>query len=119
MNIEIHSIVNNGDQTKEYVLLEVKEDCKLQYYMICDTTYTGDGKISNELRHTYWFPPKSVKKGDFIRLYTEDGKNNSLDNNGGSTTHNFYWNIGRPIWNDEKDRAVLFEINTWTSKSTK
>jgi hypothetical protein len=116
MKIEIHSIENSGTLDKEVVWLNVLEDISdLSYYMICDTTYTDKSHISNELRHIYWFPAVAVKKHDWIAVRTTEGKNQTVANNRGTTTHIFYWNLGRTIWNKEGDCAVVFELETWNA----
>lgn len=114
MNISIHSVAGKGNLENEVIWLDVVEDVSdLSYYLVCDTTYTDDSHISNELRHVYWFPKKSVKKQDWIALHTKDGTNTTSSNDRGTTTHHFYWNLGRTIWNKDGDCAVLFELKTW------
>lgn len=114
MNLKIHSIAGKGNLANEVIWLEVIEDVgDLSYYLVCDTTYTDDRHISNELRHVHWFPKKSVKKRDWIALHTKTGKNSTGTNDRGTTTHHFYWNLSRTIWNKDGDCAVLFELKTW------
>ena len=118
MKIEIHSVDDKGKLDGERLWLKVKEDLSdLGYYQVADSTYHDDGTISNELRHIYWFPPKGVKSGDWIRLYTKNGTNDKTTATDGSTIHNFYWKLDRTVWNKGKDQAVLFELKTWTSKA--
>jgi hypothetical protein len=116
MKLELTKVNNRGDQTKEYVSLRVTADANLEYYLLTDTTYTDDTHISNKLRHLYWFSKTAVKKGDFIWLYTGKGTNTNRGNDTQTTTHIFYWNLAEPVWNDDGDCAVLFEVNTWNSK---
>jgi hypothetical protein len=117
MKIKIHSIENKGDLDSEVVWLDVVEDVTdLGYYMVCDTTYTDDNHISNELRHAYWFPTKAVKKGDWIALYTKNGTNGTSSNKRETTTHKFFWKLGRTVWNKDGDCAVLFQLTTWKTK---
>jgi hypothetical protein len=112
--LKVHSIDGKGDLAKECVWLSVTEDIsKLSHYVLCDTTYTDDNHISNELRHMYWFPNKAVKKGDWVRLITKEGKNTSAPNDNNGTTHTFYWKLGKTIWNKDGDAAVLFHVSTW------
>jgi hypothetical protein len=116
MKMKIHAIEGKGNLDKEVIWLDVVEDiAELKYYMVCDTTYTDDKHISNELRHVYWFRSKSVKKGDWIALHTKNGTNSTNSNNRGGTTHHFYWNLGRTIWNKDGDAAVLFKVDTWNT----
>lgn len=112
--LKVHSVDGKGDLSKEGVWLSVSEDISdLSYYLLCDTTYTADDKISNELRHTYWFKKKTVKKGDWVRLMTKNGTDASASNDKGTTTHTFYWNLGKTVWNKDGDAAILFNLSSW------
>lgn len=115
MQIKIIAIEGKGDLEKEAVWLECAEDCALQNYAVCDTTYTDENHISNELRHIYWFPTKNIARGDLIVLRTKDGQNTTSSNNRSTTTHHFYWKLGRTIWNKEGDCAVLFRFANWVT----
>ena len=115
--LQVHSVDGKGDLSKECVWLEVSEDIPdLAYYLLCDTTYTDDSHISNELRHMYWFKKQEVKKGDFIQLMTKNGTNKSLVNQNKTTTHTLHWNLGKTVWNKDGDAAVLFTLKTWQAK---
>lgn len=113
MKLKIISIENKGDLTREVVWLEVLEACNLQYYKISDTTYTSENSISNEVRHTYWFPTKQAARGDLVALRTKAGTNTTVENERKTKTHIYYWNLGRTIWNKDGDCAVLFELTSW------
>lgn len=115
MKVSIRSIHNHGDAKEEYVVLDVNEDCKLQYYMLQDTTYTNNGNISSKLRHSYWLPSYDAKKGDEIIINTRSGKNLIPVREKGGKKFTFYWGLNSAVWNDEGDCVVLFEINTWKS----
>jgi hypothetical protein len=116
MKVEIHSLENRGDQNEERIWLKVNEDCNLTYYIISDTTYTSSNSISNKLRHIYWFAPKEVKAGDWVLLHTKNGTNSESNNKAGTKTHIYYWGLNRPVWNDDGDCGVLFELKTWMTK---
>lgn len=117
MRLKVHSVDGKGDLSNECVWMTVADDiANLAYYILCDTTYTNSDHISNELRHIYWFPKKAAKKGDWVRLITKDGKNSSSSNDQGSTTHTFFWNLGRTVWNKDGDAALLFHVETWATK---
>lgn len=113
MKVKVISVHNHGDFDQEYVLLKVLENCDVGYYILGDSTYTNDGKVSNKVRHTFWFPDKEVKKGDLLSVWTKTGKNTSTKNDSGTPIHRFYWNLKTAIWNDDGDCAVLLELNTW------
>ena len=107
MKIQIQSI----NAKEEVIWLKAIEDCTLSQYLILDTTYTDDSHISNEHRHIYWFPPKAVKSGDWIKLLTHNGTNTKYLNTAGTTTYVFYWGLGSNVWNNKGDAATLIEIN--------
>jgi len=113
MNVEIISIHNHGDFDNEYVLLRALEGCDIGRYVLADSTYTSDGKVSNKLRHIYWFPDQAVKKGDLISLWTKSGKSTITESNSGTPIHRFFWGLQTAVWNDDGDCAALLEINTW------
>jgi hypothetical protein len=117
MKLEIHSVEDKGKLDSERIWLKVKEGADLAYYQVADTTYYDNGTMSNELRHLFWFPATTVKAGDWVCLYTKNGSNTKSTNKDNSTSYTFYWKLGRTIWNIGRDQAVLFELNTWTSKA--
>lgn len=119
MTAKIISIHNHGDFDKEYVLIEATEDCDIGRFLIADSTYTDDGKVSNKLRHTYWFPDTAIKKGDLVSLWTKPGQRTATTNNNGTLVHRFYWGLETAVWNDEGDCALLQEIRDWQHFSTK
>ncbi len=115
--LSIHSVDDKGTLDKECLWLEVLEDIfHLEFFLVCDTTFKDDQHISNELRHMFWFPKHVVKKGDWVRLFTKNGVAQTTDNNRNTKTHNFYWNLGKTVWNKGGDAAVVFEVAEWTSK---
>lgn len=116
MNLTIVGVKNRGDEKEEYICLKVTADASLKNYIVSDSTYTSGGKISNRLRHIFWFYPVNVKAGDFVWLYTKAGLDRNFSNTSKTTTYEFYWGLARPIWNDDKDCAILFELNTWEVK---
>lgn len=116
MNVEIRSIRNPGELEDERLVLRVLRDCDIGRYFTFDTTYTEDGRVSNLVRHPYWFPDKEVKAGDLVVVYTKTGRQSQKVNNDGSTSHFFYRGIDRTIWNQERDCAVVLEISDWKSK---
>jgi hypothetical protein len=115
MDIKILSIHEQGNADKEYVFIEVLNDCNLKYYGLADTTYSTPTSISNKLRHFYWWTSHDVKKGERVVLRTGKGKNDSYVNNAGHTVHRFFWGLGSAVWNDTGDAAVLFNMRTWNT----
>ena len=113
MKLKVLSIHEQGSANKEFVWLEVVESCNLKYYGLADTTYSSDDKISDKLRHFFWFPSREVKKGERIVLRTGTGTNDQYTTTDGKKVHRFYWGLKSAVWNDDGDSAVLFEIAAW------
>ena len=116
MTIEVRYVKEAGNLTKERVILAVLEDDDIGRYIMFDTTFHDDGTVSNEIRHSLWFPDTAVKRGDLVVAYTKSGKNFEKKNDNGSTSHFFYMGLGRTIWNESSDGVVLIEAKTWQVK---
>ncbi len=113
MKLKIISVHNHGDFDKEYALLRAEEDCDVGHFILADSTYLENGKVSNKVRHTYWFPDKAINKGDLVSLWTRSGENITTETDTGTPLHRFYWNLKSAVWNDNGDCAVLLDIRTW------
>ena len=113
MKIQIISVHNQGNYDKEHVLMRVYEDCDVGHYILADSTYTSENRVSNKLRHTFWIPDKKTKEGDLVSVWTKVGDDITTKTGSGDTIHRFFWNLKTSVWNDEGDCAVLFELNTW------
>lgn len=112
MKLKILSIHNHGDADKEFVLLQAMEDCDIGRYALADSTYTADNKVSNKLRHFYWFQDRNIKKGEYISLWTGKGSD-TIATKDGVPLHRFHWGLASAVWNDTGDCAALLEISTW------
>lgn len=116
MKIEIYGVEHKGRLKDEQLWLRVIQEVPdLSVYQVADTTFAGSA-VSNELRHLYWFPPAAVRAGDWICLFTKNGKDATVARADGKTTHLFHWRLDRTVWNKGKDQAVLFEIAGWARK---
>lgn len=113
MHLEVIAVNGHGDENEEFVRLAVLKDCDLVNYAVADTTYTDDDHISNELRHFFWFPSTLVKAGEEVVLRTKVGEYKRFRKDDGTIVHRFYWNLDKPIWNDDEDGIVLFKIDNW------
>lgn len=114
--IKINKIKKEGGVKKEYVLLQATEDVNIGNYAIMDNTFDEDGRLSNIHPHFFHFPSKNVKKGDYIVLFTGNGKpyTGELE---GKPLHYYYWGSNAPIWNDdETDWGVLLYVATIDKK---
>lgn len=114
MNIEVVDIKNRGERNKERLVLKALSDLDIGYYIVFQTTKTGENTFSGNPERVFWFPDKEVEEGDLIVLYSKKGKNSSRQNKSGNTTHFFYWGQEPPIYKDEKKMAVVIEAKGWT-----
>lgn len=118
MSIRVVSIYNRGDHNVEFVLIKVEEDCNLRFFAIADTTYVIDGYISNRLRHLHWFVDRTVEKGEYIYLRTCAGTDRAFVDGDGDASHEIFWGLNAPVWNNAGDGAVLFSLDGWATTRT-
>ncbi|WP_083386788.1 hypothetical protein [Magnetospirillum fulvum] len=118
MTLKLLAIYNAGDLDKENVLLQADADCQLNAYIICDNTYASDGTITNRHCHMYHFQKKSIKKGDYVVLFTKVGKN-SEGTYKEAPLHRFYWGVGSTVWNKDGDCAHLLQVKSVGNIRTK
>lgn len=117
MNLKILRVHDNGVMSRERIVLKAFAPLDIGRYILCDTTYNRDDTVSNKLRHSFWFPDKEIKTGDFVVLYTTSGNDRQFDNKSDTVTHCFYWGLDRTVWNQDGDGAVLIEIGGWVAKN--
>ena len=113
MKLEIVGIQDRGVAYRERVLLRALADANLSYYVIIATSYSTPQALSTKMKATYWFPPKAVRAGDSITVYTGPGVNSSQINANGNTDHIFYWELPSTVWKHIGECATVFEVNTW------
>lgn len=113
MKMEIIKILDRGVLKDERLWLKVLNDTDLSFYIVLHTNYITLSSISSYHKHSFWFPPKKVKSGDYIIFYTRAGSPAESKNADGSTNYFIYWGLSNSVYNTNEDCAVLFEINTW------
>lgn len=118
MKLQIRFVKDRGDIKNERIILKALGDTNVGSYIISDTTYYSENEISNELRHVFWIPDKEVEEGDLVVVYSKSGKNKTVKNKSGNSTHFFYWGLDRTVWNRDGDAAVLFSLSDWAFKKT-
>ncbi len=109
MSLKIISINGQGDASSEYVMLRALANCDLKNYAVADSTFDASGNPSNKTRHTYFFPQKAVKEGEWVFLYTRKGTNRTQISDQSGPMHFFYWGLSNAVWNDTGDTAHLLE----------
>jgi len=113
MKLKIISIHNHGNYEKEYAYLKAVDDCDVGDFVLADTTYLTSGKVSNKLRHMFWFPDKEIEAGDAVTVWTQPGVNTTIRRDDGTKLHRFYWGLKTAVWNDAGDGAVLLYAPEW------
>lgn len=112
MDIELISI-NNPGLDNEYALIRVNRDCNLNKFLIYDTTFDGEGRVSNKLPHMLRLPDYivQVSRTPQIRLYTSRSYpiQEWCDPQHVNTLI-LSWRLNETIWNKDGDKATLVEI---------
>jgi hypothetical protein len=114
MRVSILQLVDRGVVEKERLHLSVLVDTNLAYYVVFNTTKSGNG-VTPIPQNTYWFIDTPVKAGDHVILYTTSGVNQSSARSDGKKNHFFYWGLTNAIWRDPIACAVLFEVSEWST----
>lgn len=104
------NILHVDRQPEERIIFRVNNDCNTWPYILFDTTYDQDGRVTNRNRHSYIFPNLDVSSGDFIIIYTGSGTYNKFRNRRGSYTHVLYWGLDVSVWNHQQDSALLVKV---------
>jgi hypothetical protein len=93
-----------------------EEDLLLSNYAVIDTTY-NNGQVSNLNRNFYRFPTKIVKKGEYVILYTQKGKDFLGKTNMGLICHYFYWGLAKEILNNNEVESIqVLKVQTVSTK---
>lgn len=100
------SIVQVNYGTSQYLELKVLMNCNLEFWAIVDRTFDSVGQ-TNTHRHFINLPNLDVKAGEYIHVYTGDGKYAFIDGTVKSTgakvkIHKIYAGMGANIWNETK-----------------
>lgn len=104
-------IVRAERQPEERIILRATAYCNTWPYILFDTTYDNDGRVTNRNRHSFIFPNMDVSKGDFIIIYTGKGEYDRFRNKRGTMTHVLYWGLDTTVWNHQQDSALLVKVD--------
>ena len=114
MDLKLIKIADRGNDNERLIMRAVRK-CNLNEYIVLDTTYDEEGIVSNKHRHVYIMPNIDVNEGDFIWLYTRDGRYHTHNNVSKTITHNIYWGLDIHVWNNDGDKAYLIHYDDWNS----
>ncbi|MDR6982506.1 hypothetical protein J2X32_001124 [Rheinheimera pacifica] len=119
MKLEIVSVKGAGILKEERVVLRANADTDIGDYLVADTTYQGEGQVSNKLRNIFWLPDKIVSARDLVVIYSKSGNDKTQENKSGTRTHFIYWDLNKTVWNKDEDAITLFHIKDWDVKQVK
>lgn len=92
-------------------------DIDLQFYALLDTEYQlfqlFGSSVFNGQKSCFWFPPKVVRAGENVVIYTRAGVPNVENRKDNSVFHFYFRGLPNPIYQPVSKCAVLFEINSW------
>lgn len=117
MKLAIIRVADRGVREKERLRLKVVNDTNLTYYVVISSRYGTPNSVESEARQSYWFPPRAVKAGDVVILYTKSGKSHQQRLEDGTTKHFFYWGGTGPRWTQTGDCAVVMEVSDWQTSA--
>lgn len=113
MKMKISAIADQGNLEKERVVLRVQEDLDLTYYALFRCIRGANDIVrGGDIPNVWWWSARKVKAGDYIVLYSKDGKRSEKINGDGSTSYFYYWGQSTPIWTP-KYRAACVNTSTW------
>lgn len=112
MNITLRSVISRGDYQKERVTFRCNADTDVGQYLFLQTD-SNDGLPTTGVKRTFWFPDKTVRKGDLIVLYTRSGTQSEKVLTTGSKAHFFYWGVPVPAWREDGISAVILHAPEW------
>ncbi len=117
MNVELFEIKDKGDINRERIVLNVSKNTNIGNYIVFYTIKADENNFYTNSKQNIWFPDKMVNEGDLVVLYSKEGKSSTKKiKDGNNNTYFFYLGLNQPYFNNEKDIAVLIEINKWISK---
>lgn len=123
MELYIDEVKNAGEIENECLVLKCYSNDTdwPENYMVFDQTYDSDGDVSNKVRHCYIFPEKIKSEdddsptyhkwsdGDKIELYTRNGRNRIVNENG-TKVFKYFWKLGNTVWNADGDVVNFIKI---------
>jgi hypothetical protein len=112
MKVKITSIADLGVLEKERIVMKVLSSTDIGSYVIFEAIYR-EGNITTGVKNVFWFPDKEVSAGDFVVLYTKQGKQNEKILESGNKSHFFYWGSNDSKWKTNKMAPVLLAISDW------
>lgn len=113
--VEVIGIRDAGNLSDERLLLKCKQTTNIGNIVILTGKLSGDTSVTPNRDNVYWLPDGEVTTGEYIRIYSKDGKNQKADGKYGddpAVFHNFYWGRTSPVW-VANDAAIILTVQEW------
>lgn len=116
MNFKITAIRDAGTYDKERIVIEPKSEMEIGEYVLFRTKRNNKGEITTGVQNVMWFPDKKISAKDLVVVYTKNGTSSEKENKDGNKSHFFYWGEETPLWENEKEMAlVILHVSEWSS----
>jgi hypothetical protein len=111
--VSLPEVANAGDLDQERVAFRATEDLDLTRICIfcCQVSQKGVPQ-GWDLPAAYWLPNKTIKKGDYVVLYTKEGNRREKLSEDGPSSYFYYWNRSNSLWS-HKTIPVIVKVDTW------
>lgn len=113
MKLKITAIREAGDLSKERLVMKAEASTDVGQYVLLRVD-TVDGKPTTSVRNTYWFPDKSINPGDYIVVYSKEGKSSEKEFKN-VVSHFFYWGSKETLWDEKNVGATVLHAPDWES----
>jgi len=113
MKLKITAIRERGDLNKERLVMKAEAGTDIGQYVLLRVD-TAQGKPTTAVRNAYWFPDKAINPGDFIVVYSKEGKSSEKAFRD-VVSHFFYWGSKTPLWQEADVGATVLHAPDWES----
>lgn len=115
MKLKVTAIREAGNLAKERIVLRAEVGLDIGEYVLLQTGFKEDS-VNTSVFYAYWFPDKVINAGDYIVLYTKQGKASQVEFRD-VQSHFLYWGKSQAVWDRENSAAVLMHAPEWDSFS--
>ena len=117
MRLQIVAIADRGVPNKERLHLKAIVDLDLAYVVVLRSRYLGPTNVSANSLPAFWFPPRQVRMGDSIILYTGAGPVTQEASGDGTTNYFYHWGFPQTIFHDPEACVVVVDVNSWQTSA--
>jgi hypothetical protein len=108
------AIYDRGLLASERFHFQMTVDLNLSFLVLLDTVYSNPTGIDAGNKLAYWFPPKLVKAGEHIVVYSRAGVV-SAELKNGINYHFVFRGLATPVYANPNACGVIMELQTWTT----